>query len=159
MSRPIAQDFTFAGATYVARYSKGNLHEFTPKDQPDLKKFTDMVTINDYAAVTDGDALAKTANSVLETYKANKAVIVKTNSVARTDKKPAEHLIVALFPQSTFIEASFARFMLSEGKGVSVVYSHRIYGKKAGDAMSKWLLKNGEAREKELMKLSSVPKH
>ncbi len=143
--------FTFAGSGYVFRYKKDGLREYTPKGQPDLKKWTDMLTVNEYATIKDGEGLASAANSVLETYKANKAVVVKTSSVPRTDKKEAEHLIVVLFPQPDFIEAAFARFVMNKGVGHSVVYSHRIYGKKAGDAMSKWLLANGEKREKALM--------
>ncbi len=150
--------FTFAKQTYVHRYSKDNLHEFTPKAQPDLKKWTDMVTVNHYPGAKDGDALAGKANAVLENYKANKGIVAKTNSVPRTDKKPAEHLIVVLFPQPDFIEAAFARFVLKNGAGASIVYSHRIYGKKAGDAMSKWLKANGEKIEKELMAMPSIPK-
>jgi hypothetical protein len=150
--------FTFSRQAYYHRYTKGNLHEFTPKGQSDLQKWTDMVTVNDYADVKDGETLAAKANAVLEIYKANKAMVVKTDSVPRTAKKPAEHLVVVLFPQPTFIEASFTRFVLSKGSGVSVVYSHRIYGTKAGDAMSAWLLKNGERCEKELMGMASIPK-
>ncbi|MBC8063550.1 MAG: hypothetical protein H7Y17_01870 [Chlorobia bacterium] len=152
-------NFTFGKQTYVHRYTKGNLLEFTPKAQSNLKKWTDMVSINDYPDARDGDGLAGKANAVLENYKAAKAVIVKTDSKPRTEKKPAEHLIVVLFPQPDFIEAAFARFVMNSGVGVSVVYSHRIYGKKAGDAMSKWLLQNGEKYEKELMAMPSVPKH
>jgi len=151
--------FTFGKQAYFHRYSKDNLQEFTPKGQSDLQKWTDMVTVNSYANAKDGDALAGAANSVLETYKANKAVVVKTSSVPRTPTKPAEHLIVVLFPHPEFIEASFSRFLLSKGVGFSVVYSHRIYGKKAGDALSQWLLKNGEKSEKELMAMPAVPKH
>lgn len=150
---------TFGQQTYIHRYSKGNLHEFTPKAQSNLKKWTDMVSINDYPDAKDGGGLAGKANAVLENYKAAKAVVVRTDSKPRTDKKPAEHLIVVLFPQPDFIEAAFARFVMNNGVGASVVYSHRIYGKKAGDAMSKWLLANGEKTEKELMALPSVPKH
>lgn len=142
---------TFQGVQYIHRYTKGNLHEYTPKGQQDLKNWTDMVTINDYPKVKTGEGLAQSANSVLETYKANKATILNTNSVPRTEKKEAEHLVVALFPRLNFYEVSFARFKLTNGKGGSVVYSHRIYSKKAGDAMSKWLQKNGEAYEKALM--------
>lgn len=151
-------DFTFLGTTYVHRYSKGNLHEFTPKSQPDLKKFADMVTVNDYPRVEDGEGLASVANRVLETYKANKAVVVRTNSVPRTAVKEAEHLIVALFTRPTFVEASFARFVMGKAMGCSIVYSHRLYGKKADDAMSKWLQKNGPKTEMALMALA-IPKH
>lgn len=143
--------FTFAGSSYVLRYEKDNLFEYTPKGQTDLNKWTDMVTVNRYVHVKDGEGLASAANSVLETYKANRAMVVKTSSVPRTDKKEAEHLIVVLFPTQNFIEAAFARFVMDKGVGHSVVYSHRIYGKKAGDAMSQWLKANGDKREKELM--------
>lgn len=143
--------FTFLGQPYLHRYTKGNLHEFTPKAQTNLDKFTDMVTVNVYPNAKDGDGLAAAANTVLETYKANKAMVVKTSSVPRTEKKEAEHLIVVLFPRQTFIEASFARFAIAKGIGRSVVYSHRIYGKRVGDQMSKWLERNGPKVEKELM--------
>lgn len=96
---------------------------------------------------------------MLETYKAAQAKVVRINSVPRTASKAAEYFIVVLFPRPTFIEASFARFVMSGGVGASIVYSHRIYGGKVGDAMSKWLLANGEKTEKALMAMPSVPKH
>lgn len=150
--------FTFNGLSYVHRYSRGTLHEFTPKGQKDLTKWTEMVTVNVYGDVKDGEGLASKANAVLENYKANKAMVVRTDSVPRTPTRPAEHLIVVLFPQPQFIEAAFARFRMADGKGVSVVFSHRVYGTKAGDAMSAWLQKNGEKVEKALMAMKSVPK-
>lgn len=150
--------FTFMAKEYFPRYAKDNQREFTPRGQSDLKKWTDMVTVNAYPAVTDGEALAKSANSVLETYKAAQAIVVRTDSVPRTDAKPAEHLIVVLFPRKEFIEAAFARFVLIDGVGASMVYSHRIYGAKVGDAMSNWLKSNGEKVENALMAMPPVPK-
>lgn len=151
--------FTFKGVQYIYRYTNDNLHEYTPKSQPDLKKWTDMVTINDYPNVKTGDDLANSANSVLEAYKGHQSRIVKTDSVPRTAKKEAEHLIVAMFPRADFTEVSFTRLLMVDGKGCSLVYSHRIYGKKVGETMSKWLTKNGPGYEKALMSLSPVPKH
>lgn len=117
-----------------------------------------MVTINDYPSIRDGQALAKAANSILDTYKQNKGMVVRTDSVPKTASRPAEHLIVVLFPRAEFIEATFARLLLSSGKGLSIVSSRRVYGKKAGDTMSKWLAANGEKREKDLMAMP-VPRH
>ncbi|MBS1724342.1 MAG: hypothetical protein JSS66_15475 [Armatimonadetes bacterium] len=150
-------DFTFSGTPYFHRYSKDNLHEYTPKDQT-VDKWSDMMTFNVYSQVKDGEALATSANNVLGAYKEAKAIVVKTDSVPRTESKPAEHLIVVLFPQPAFIEAAFARFKMHEGHGVSLVYSHRIYGAKAGDAMSEWLKGNGARVEKALMDWKAVPK-
>lgn len=143
----------FNGVSYVHRYSKGVTHEFTPKSQPDLNKWTDMLTLNVYDNVKDGEGLATAANNVLEAYKGAKAMVVRTNSIPRTATKPAEHLIVVLFPQPKFIEAAFARFAMNKNRGVSVVYSHRIYGTKAGDAMSTWIKANGQKIENLLMKM------
>ncbi|HLO98653.1 MAG TPA: hypothetical protein VK171_08670, partial [Fimbriimonas sp.] len=95
---------------------------------------------------------------VLEAYKGQKAHIVRTASVPKTDKKEAEHLIVALFVRKDFQEVGFARLQISGGKGYSIVYSHRAYGNKAGETMGKWLEKNGEKHEKALMELLFVPK-
>lgn len=150
--------FNFMGVPYYHRYTKDNLHEFTPKGQTDLDKWTEMFTINDYASIKTGEALAKGANSVLDTYKANQAVVVRTNSIPMTAKKPAEHLIVVLFPRPDFIEVSFTRFLLSHGIGVSLVFSRRIYGEKSGDKMSSWLTSNGEKTERALMAMA-VPSH
>ena len=56
-----------------------------------------------------------------------------------------------------FLEAAFARFKLVEGVGCSIVYSHRIYGAKVGDQMSKWLNDNGPKMEKTLMDWKDSP--
>lgn len=149
--------FVFRNAGYFHRWSQNEQHEFTPDKQEDLKKWTDMMTVNGYPGVDDGDGLAATANAVLENYKKHGARVLKTNSVPRTADQPAEHFIAVVFSRPDFIEVAFARFKLVEEKGFSFVYSHRIYGEKIGDQMSAWLSENGEAVEKALMKWSSHP--
>lgn len=151
-------DFTFLGKPYFHRFTKGEMQEFTPQGQTDLMRFTEMFTVNRYPTVKDGEALAKSANTVLEAYKANKGVVVRTHSVPRTSSKPAEHLVVVLFPRPEFIEASFTRFMLSGGVGYAVTFSHRKYGKDVGTVMSEWLKGNGDKTEKALMAMPKVPK-
>jgi hypothetical protein len=117
-----------------------------------------MMTINYYRQVKDGDGLAGIANAVLENYKNNRAMVLKTSSVPRTPEKPAEHLIVVLFPRPEFIEAVFARLKIEKGVGAAAIYSHREYGAKVGDQMSAWLKKNGPVMEKNLMALEKLPK-
>jgi len=150
--------FSFADVKYFHRFTKDDQHEYTPNGQEDLKAWTDMVTILSYPTAKDGEALAATASAVLENYKANNASVVKTDSVPRTRDKPAEHLIVVIFGRPEFIEAVFSRFRMHGGVGSAVVYSHRIYGKKVGDEMSKWLQGNGPATERNLMKWDAMPK-
>jgi hypothetical protein len=141
----------FNQTEYVHRWSQNDQHEFTPPGQDDLSKWTDMLTINFYPQVTDGDGLALVANQVLENYKSQKGIVLRTVSVPRTTDKPAEHLIVVVFGRPTFLEAAQARFKLVNGKGVSIIYSHRIYGKAAGPEMSTWLKDHGPSIEKALM--------
>lgn len=149
--------FVFRGVGYFHRWSQKEQHEFTPEKQEDLKKWSDMITVNGYPNVDEGDSLATTANAVLENYKKHKAKVLKTNSVPRTASRPAEHFIAVVFGRPDFIEVAFARFKLVDEKGCSFVYSHRIYGQKIGDEMSAWLRANGEAVEKALMDWSSYP--
>ncbi len=150
---------TFADQTYLLRWSSQHQHEFTPAGQEDLGRWTDMVTINTYPGVRDGEGLAEVANRVLGTYKQNNAVVVRTSSVPRTAERPAEHLIVALFPTRAFSEAVFARLRLADGRGTALIYSHRLYGQKAGEAMAAWLKANGPAVERRLMALDPIPSH
>jgi hypothetical protein len=141
----------FNQTEYVHRWSQNDQHEFTPPGQEDLSKWADMLTINFYPHVSDGEGLALAANQVLQNYKDHKGVVVRTASVPRTNEKPAEHLIAVVFGRPTFLEAVQARFKLVNGKGVSIIYSHRVYGKEAGPEMSRWLKDNGPSIEKALM--------
>jgi hypothetical protein len=156
-SAPTEPAFVFRNVGYFHRWSQNEQHEFTPEKQEDLKKWSDMMTVNGYPDVDDGDGLAATANAVLENYKKHEAKVLKTNSVPRKGNRPAEHLIAVVFGRPDFIEVAFARFKLVDGKGFSFVYSHRIYGKKIADQMSAWLSANGDAVEKALMEWSSLP--
>lgn len=149
--------FVFRDVEYFHRWSKNDQHEFTPAKQEDLEKWSDMITVNGYPDVNDGEGLAATANAVLENYKSHKAMVLKTSSVPRTPDRPAEHLIAVVFGRPNFIEVAFARFKLMDGKGCSYVYSHRIYGEKIGDQMSVWLSANGPEIEKALMEWRSMP--
>jgi hypothetical protein len=149
--------FVFRDVGYFHRWSKNDLYEFTPEKQEDLDHFTDMITVNRYPAVSEGEGLAATANAVLENYKKHQAKVLKTSSVPQTADRPAEHLIAVVFGRPNFIEVAFARFKLVNGKGFSFIYSHRIYGEKVGDQMSAWLGANGEEVEKALMEWSSLP--
>lgn len=150
--------FSLADLKYFHRFTKGDQHEYTPAGQENLNAWRDMITIHVYRNAKDGEALAATANEVLGNYKAANAVIVKTHSVPRTNDRPAEHLIVAIFGRPGFIEVAFSRFRMHEGVGSAVIYSHRIYGKNVGNEMSVWLEKNGPTTEGNLMKWDAMPK-
>jgi hypothetical protein len=143
--------FSFRQIEYFHRWSQGTQYEFTPAKQEDLEHWSDMITINAYPGVDEGEKMSGTANAVLGNYKRAKGKILKTSSVPASDERPAEHFIAVLFSRPNFQEAAFARFKLVDGKAHSFVYSHRIYGEKAADQMNEWLEANGEKAEKVLM--------
>ncbi|MEY2560467.1 MAG: hypothetical protein QOG51_882 [Verrucomicrobiota bacterium] len=149
--------FVFRNAGYFHRWSKNDQHEFTPEKQEDLEKWSDMITVNRYPDVHDGDRLAQTANAVLENYEKHQAKVLKTNSLPRTGDRPAEHFIAVVFTQPAFIEVAFARIKLMDGTGCSFIYCHRFYGEKIGDQASAWLEANGAEIEEALMGWSSMP--
>lgn len=149
--------FAFNGADYLHRWSKDGQNEFTPKGQEDLAHWQDMITLNVYEAVSNGDQLAAFANALLSNYR-GAGDIVRTDSKPVTLHRPAEHLIVALLGDSkTLVEAVFARLVLIDGKGVVVIYAHRTYGEDAATRMAEWMQKNGPSTEKALMSWEKMP--
>ena len=143
--------FQFRQVNYFERWSKNEQREFTPEKQEDLDRWTDMMTLNGYPDVHDGEGLATTANAVLENYKNHQGKVLKTDSVPRTPDRPAEHLIVVRFDRPGFVEVAFARFKLVAKKGRSFVYSHRFYGEKVGEQMSSWMAANRADVQEALM--------
>jgi hypothetical protein len=143
--------FVFQGVEYFHRWSENEQHEFTPAKQEDLEHWSDMITINGYPDVEDGDELAEAANVVVGNYERAGAKILRTTSVPRTAARPAEHFVSAFFTRADFAEAAFARFKMVGGKGHSFVYSYRCYGAKADNEMKTWLAANGAAVAKALM--------
>lgn len=146
----------FGTTIYLHRWSKDSQHEFTPKGQDDLKKWKEMLTLNVHDSITEGEALARLANTILSNYQSHGKVL-RTSSKPRTETQPAEHLIVAALGTPTLLEVAFARVLLHEGVGLVVVASHRIYGKSVGNAMSTWLKANGEKTEKTLLAWGEIP--
>ena len=153
---PSAMTLTFQGVGYEHRWSQNGQNEFTPKGQTDLRAWKDMVTLNVHESVITGDDLAAMANRVLGGYQQS-GQIVRTVSTPRTPQRPAEHLVVAVLGNADLLEAVFARFLLVDGAGVAVVYSHRLYGANGGPAMSDWLGTNGPQIEKALMTWAPLP--
>lgn len=153
----LAKPFPFFGENFVHRYSRGNLHEFTPTDQPDLEKWTTMLTVNRYPTAKTGEELARIANNVLGAYQDNGGKVLRTASTRRTAKKPAEHLIVIAFVRSEFSEVAFTRFWLSQNRGVSLAYSRRFTGEDSARKLDEWVKANGAKLEKSLMAVKTVP--
>jgi hypothetical protein len=143
--------FAFQTVDYFHRWSQGTQHEFTPAKQEDLEHWTDMITVNVYPGVDDGEKMAGTANAVLGNYRSHQGKILKTSSVPATDKQPAEHFIAVRFSRPDFAETAFARFKLVGGKGHSFVYSHRVYGDNAVEEMNAWITANAEKTENALL--------
>ncbi|MBP6743625.1 hypothetical protein KA344_00260 [bacterium] len=160
MAAPVAAEsnlkFPFAGNEYVHRWSQKNQNEFTPLDQPNLNTWKDMMTINLYPGVKTGEALSAVANLVVVKYQEH-GKILRTDSKERTATKPAEHIIAALLGDPKFLEAVFARFVLVNDSGYAIIYSHKVYGEKAGPEMSKWLKENGAETEQRLMAFDKIP--
>ena len=151
-----AMTLNFNGSEYVYRWAKGGQYEFLPRNDSDLAKWKDMVTVNLHPKVTTSEQLAAIANKVIANYQ-GMGKVLRADSKARTPSRPAEHVIVAVLGTGEFMEAVFARLMLIDGSGVIAVYSHRIYGKSAGPAMSEWLKANGPKAEAALKLWDGVP--
>lgn len=146
----------FRGSRFVHRWSRDGQHEFTPQDSADLTNWRDMITLNLHAGVSSGEQLADVANRVLGNYQRH-GRILQTRSTPRTPQQPAQHLIVAVLGQPQLLEASFARCLMHQGRGLVAVVSHRVYGNAAGPAMSDWLRSQGLDTERALMDWQALP--
>ena len=151
-----AATLSFQGEPFLHRWSKDAQHEFTPKGQEDLARWTSMLTINVHEWARTGDQLAELANRVLGNYQ-QAGKVIRTDSKPRTDTHEAEHVAVALLPTPAFVEAAFARFVMHEKHGVVVVYSKRFYGDGAQKELGAWLQANGAAVEQALMAWTGLP--
>jgi hypothetical protein len=148
---------SFDGQSFVHRWSKNNQNEFTPEKQADLDKWEEMITVNLYPNVTNGDQLAALANGILASYQKN-GKIIRTDSKPLTQQAEAEHLLVAILGAPGVIETAFARVMLVDGVGISVIYARRGYGEKAAETIGGWLQSHGPAKEGQLMAWKNFPR-
>jgi len=146
----------YGGETYIHRWMQAGQHEFTPNGQEDLARWRDMVTINVHPGVRDGEQLASLANQVLERY-TTAGKVITTSSVPRTESSPAQHLVVAVLQGPNVLEATFARFLLVNGQGIVVVYSHREYGPDGAAVLGKWLESQGSSSANTLMTWDGMP--
>lgn len=121
--------------------SIAGLFEFTPHGQSDLDHWSDMVSVLVYRNATDADGLLNVAKTVLATNKQHNAVVLSTHSTPSTPAKPAEYYICVVLGNPNLLESVFQRFVLIQGVGYGMLYSHRIYGQKVGDQMSAWARK------------------
>jgi hypothetical protein len=149
--------FSFGGKEYFYRWSNNIMFEFTPHGQSDLTHWTDMVTVVVYRNATNAAGLLAVAKSVLGTDTKNNGVVVNTHSIPSTPTKPAEHYVCVVLSDPAVMESVFQRFVLIQGIGYAMVYSHRIYGQKVSDQMSPWLKENGDSIEKLLMSFDPIP--
>lgn len=156
IAAPGPMTIPFRGTDFLHRWSQQGQHEFTPRDDADLKTWRDMITLNVHDGVRDGEQLAATANQVLANYQRH-GRILQTRSVPRTPQRPAEHLIVAVLGTPQLLEAAFARCLLHDGVGLIAVVSHRIHGQAVGPAMSDWLRANGPQVEQAWMGWNALP--
>jgi hypothetical protein len=149
--------FELRGVKFLHRSMKDDQEEFTPQGQEDLDRWADKVTINRYRDVKDGEGLAATANAVLGTYKANRAMVLRTDLPPRTNERPAEYLIVVVFLRPEFAEKVSARFKIVGGVGTSIVYSHREYGIRSADQIGAWMKATGPLMEIALNGWEGIP--
>lgn len=148
---------SFGSVEYLHRWSKDDQHEFTPRGQENLGQWAEMLTVHRYRSVNSGESLAEIANAVLENYRRSNGIVVRTDAVPRTTEKPAEYLMVVVFPRPEFIEAVFARFKIVDGTGAAAIYSHREYGEKMRERMNAWLETYGPKTEDVLMSWEGFP--
>ena len=142
---------------FLYRWSSDIQFEFTPVGQEDLTKWTDMVTLISFQNVKNKQALTNAAAESLKYYESQKGIVIKAKSIPEKAEVFNEHLIIVVLGTKEFTEVVFARFKMEKEIGVALLYSHRIYGPKIGDEVSKWIKENGPVFEKEIFNVNEIP--
>lgn len=148
--------FTWGGTRWVHRWSRDGQHEFTPLDQPDLDRWTRMVTVDVHPQVTDGEGLAGVVAAVTARYRAAGRV-VRSARTPGAGGAPAEHFVSAVLEDAGVAEAVLARFFVRDGTGFVVVSARRAYGEDAEQDAQAWLEAYGADEEAALMSFGGFP--
>lgn len=142
---------TFDGVQYVWRYAEGATHAYTPKDQVDLSKFTDMVIVKDQPEVKTSADVVQSAERLVQSYEREGADVLTKQYFFYGKEAVQECLVVVVFETKKLCQAGFTRYVLVKGKGKCFTYTRRIMGEKADAPMTAWLKKNKEAMQKKVM--------
>lgn len=145
---------TFRGTTYLHRWSKGGIHEFTPEGQKDLESWTDMFTISVFEKLGDERALELGSKSVLASYaKAGKVV----RALRQNLRTPPEYFVGAVVSTPKFVEVNFNRMLLRDSVTYSLLYCHRVYGSAVSPEVGQWMAANGAYVETALLDWTGLP--
>ena len=151
---PVKPALQFRGQDYFIRQVKSNdtAYLFTPRDQPDLTKRTDLFSIVTYRDVKDFEQLRAQKDKVLKTYNVPGAVILGQKDAPPSLGFRGESFFCAMQGGNGFSDATFARFTLASGIGYALIYMRSIYDAGQGnaatdsaDALGKWI--NTNSRE------------
>ena len=155
LQSPATAKVTFRGTEYLLRSSQGNTYDFTPPGQEDLSTFTDMLTLNLYAAAHDQDALDTITSRVRAIAQGAKATILRTISVSPSGQQPGEHFLAAVLPTPHGVDFDAIHFVLVDKQGYGVFYTHRPYGESAAGKTSEWVTKNSADVEQQLLRFDA----
>jgi hypothetical protein len=146
----------FMGTPYLHRWSQGGTHDFTPLAQSDLAKWRDKVTIQYDTQITTSEQLTAIANAALAGFQKG-GLVIRTNSLAASPGRPAEHMIVAVTSDTGLRQMIFTRFRMTPEGGEVIVYSHRVYGIKPDAEASTWFKAHDIDIEKAMMAWADIP--
>ncbi|HET9555120.1 MAG TPA: hypothetical protein VFP50_19300 [Anaeromyxobacteraceae bacterium] len=126
----------FGGTKLIHRWSGDGLHEFTPPDQPNVEHWSRMVSVLLTDRVTDARGLSGLAQAVESGFRRRGTT---ADDEELGDLAPdGERLVVALLGGDGRWEWTFARLLLHEGHGVTVLSAFAFEGPSAKDEARRW---------------------
>lgn len=142
---------TFDGVQYVWRYAEGATQAYTPKDQANLSKFTDMVIVRDQPEVKTSADVVSCTDRLVQSYEREGANVMTTQYFFRGKEAVQECLVVVVFETKKLCQAGFTRYALLNGKGKCFTYTRRYVGDNAARPLAIWIKKNKESMQKKVM--------
>lgn len=154
----------FNGQDYVLREAKdGTVFNFTPRDQPDVQKRTDLFSVVTYRDVQNYEQLVAQKNRVVATYDHPGAKVFTAKDAEPSADFRGESYLVAGQCADGYCDANVARFVLSGGMGFALIYTRSFYDTRSDDAahdaphaLGEWINSQGTQVTTSLLDLTIV---
>ncbi|RMH89533.1 hypothetical protein EBB59_10610 [Lysobacter pythonis] len=145
-----AEVLSFDGVRYLHRWSKNGHNEYTPADQPDLRRWRQMLTLIEKPGMNPRQ-MAQWAQATASGFEERGILFGKDQPVA------GEYRLLGVLRDSGVVEVNYARFMQANGGAMLLMVQRRFYDDERRE-MADWVRDNTPRISRRLLDWGPLPK-
>jgi len=143
-------NITFGGQAYIERWSDDRQQEYTPSNQPDPERSTEMLKVHRFPSINEHSQLVNLAQALQDHYQQAGDIIIESHAITNLKQKVSEQFMVVVSGTDTQLQAQFIRLTFVAGEAMAIVFSKRFDAEKDYDGVRVWLDKYGQESERNL---------